>query len=201
MVEGSLLPPRLIINVKNLSAALCDLFNKSHFFNFLVYLRKIAKNLNIPIFAIDYRLAPKTKFPNNFEDVLASIFWIFQFVRDVLKTEIKEYILMGDSAGGSLCVSVCQWLIESDIDLLPSMLSLSYPALSCRYGLFFFDRFGGQTVNNAPVNTRLRIRCISPTLTRIWPTLQSSIFWTFTWKTRRFQISTRMFALFESTQK
>lgn len=97
-----------------------------------MYLRKIAKNLSIPVFAIDYRLAPKTKFPNNFEDVLASIFWIFQFIEDVLKTKVEQYILLGDSAGGNLCVSVCQWLIESGLERLPCMVSLSYPALSCR---------------------------------------------------------------------
>jgi acetyl esterase len=97
-----------------------------------VYLRKITKNLNIPIFAIDYRLAPKTQFPYNFEDTLTGIFWILQFIKDVFGTEVEQYILMGDSAGGSLCVSICQWLIESGIDQLPQMLSLSYPALSCR---------------------------------------------------------------------
>lgn len=98
----------------------------------LVYLRKITKNLNIPIFAIDYRLAPKTKFPFNFEDTLTALFWILQFVKDVLNTEVKEYILMGDSAGGNLSVCICQWLIECGIDRLPKMISLSYPALSCR---------------------------------------------------------------------
>ena len=97
-----------------------------------MYLRKIAKNLNIPVFAIDYRLAPKTKFPSNMEDTIAAIFWILQFVKDVLKTDVDQYILLGDSAGGTLCVSICQWLIESGIDRLPQMLSLSYPALSLR---------------------------------------------------------------------
>jgi acetyl esterase len=92
----------------------------------------MTKNINIPIFAIDYRLAPKTQFPSNFEDTLTSIFWIFQFIKDVIGVSVEEYILMGDSAGGNLCVSVCQWLIESNIDFLPKMVSLSYPALSCR---------------------------------------------------------------------
>lgn len=98
-----------------------------------MYLRKIAKNLGIPVFAVDYRLAPKTKFPLNLEDTLAAVFWVLQFVKDVLRTEVEEYILLGDSAGGTLCVSICQWLIESRIDRLPKMVSLCYPALSLRY--------------------------------------------------------------------
>jgi acetyl esterase/lipase len=94
------------------------------------YLRIMAKNLHIPIFAIDYRLAPKTQFPFNFEDTLTGIFWIFQFVKEVLGASVEEYILLGDSAGGNLCVSICQWLIESGIDFLPKMISLAYPVLS-----------------------------------------------------------------------
>ena len=85
--------------------------------------------MNIPVFAIDYRLAPKVQFPLNFEDCLTAVFWILQFVKDVLGITVESYILIGDSAGGNLCVNISHWLIECNIDLLPEMLSLSYPCL------------------------------------------------------------------------
>lgn len=96
------------------------------------YLRKISKNLNVPIFAVDYRLAPSIQFPKNIYDCIAGIFWVFQFVKDVLGGEVEEYILAGDSAGGNLAVAITQWLIESNISPLPIMLSLHYPVLSIR---------------------------------------------------------------------
>ena len=98
-----------------------------------MYLRKIANTLNIPIFAVDYRLAPQFKYPTGLMDIIASIFWVKQFVKQVLGVEVKEYILMGDSAGANLAVSACHWLIESGIPDLPCMISLAYPVLDMRY--------------------------------------------------------------------
>ena len=39
---------------------------------------------------------------------------------------------MADSAGATLAVNVCQWFIESKINYMPVMLSLSYPLLSIK---------------------------------------------------------------------
>ena len=98
----------------------------------IVYLRKIANTINIPVFAIDYRLAPQFKFPTGIQDVIVSVIWIKQFIKEVIGVTVKEYIFMGDSAGATLAVSACQWFIESNISHLPLMLSLSYPLLSMK---------------------------------------------------------------------
>ena len=88
--------------------------------------------IEFPVFAVDYRLAPEFKFPAGVYDVVASLLWIKQFVLDVLGVSIEEYVLMGDSAGANLAIAACQWLIESDIGFLPSMLSLAYPVTNIR---------------------------------------------------------------------
>jgi len=37
----------------------------------------MSKNLDFPIFSIDYRLAPTYKYPNSLEDCVTGLFWIF----------------------------------------------------------------------------------------------------------------------------
>lgn len=97
-----------------------------------IYLRKMAINLDKPIFSIDYRLVPFSTYPNTIYDCITGIFWIFQFVRDVLNTEIEEYVLFGDSAGGNLVIAVVHWLIENKIKKLPKLISLQYPLTNYR---------------------------------------------------------------------
>ena len=77
-------------------------------------------------------MAPLIQFPKNIYDCIAGVFWILQFVEDVLGGKVEEYILLGDSAGGNLAVSVSQWLVESNIEPLPKLISIQYPALSIR---------------------------------------------------------------------
>ena len=96
------------------------------------YLRKLANNLKIPIFAVDYRLSPKVKFPYLLYDCIAGVYWIFQFIRDVLGVEVEKYVLLGDSAGGNVAIVVAQWMIESNIEFMPSLISSCYGVLSGR---------------------------------------------------------------------
>ena len=95
-------------------------------------MRQIANRTDTPLFAIDYRLSPKNKFPELLYDCIAALFWIHQFVQRVIGTKIEKYIFIGDSAGGNLIVAVTQWLIESKIDGLPQLIATCYPVLSGR---------------------------------------------------------------------
>lgn len=93
----------------------------------------MANILGIPVFAIDYRLSPKVKFPDVLYDCVAGLLWIFQFVRDVLGGNVEKYVLVGDSAGGNACIAITKWMIESNIDFLPSLIVSAYAVLSGRY--------------------------------------------------------------------
>lgn len=95
----------------------------------------MAEVLKIPIFAIDYRLAPKTTFPNNIKDCVAGLFWIFQFIKETYNVEVENFVIMGDSSGGNFATSLVYWLIENK-KKLPCFLSLCYPCMRIRYNTF-----------------------------------------------------------------
>ena len=91
----------------------------------------MSNNLQTPIFAIDYRLAPDHKFPTGLEDCIAGLFWILHIVQKLFSQKVKKYILIGDSSGGNLVTALTFWLIENNLKL-PYFISLCYPALQLR---------------------------------------------------------------------
>jgi acetyl esterase/lipase len=79
------------------------------------YLIKWAKKLDIPIFSIDYRLAPEVKTPVLANDCINAYLWILYFVECVLGIQIKNLILTGDSAGGNITFVLTNWCIANGI--------------------------------------------------------------------------------------
>lgn len=90
------------------------------------YSRQLTKKLGIPIFSIDYGLAPQSPFPRGIEDCFSSVSFLLQFLQNFLKIEISSYFLMGDSSGGNFAFSTLQWLIESGLPK-PKKVLLIYP--------------------------------------------------------------------------
>ena len=99
------------------------------------YLRKWVKELDIPIFGINYSLAPEYRYPEGLNDIYQTYMWILTHAKDELNMDIKHIILYGDSAGANLIFSLNTLLIllkEYDIDLkekiiLPELLLPFYP--------------------------------------------------------------------------
>lgn len=89
------------------------------------YLRLWPKELKIPVFSIDYRLAPDAQYPHLFNDVIRSYIWILAFVYEVLRVNPKKIILSGDSAGGNLAASLTTWCVENNVRQ-PDHLILHY---------------------------------------------------------------------------
>lgn len=94
-----------------------------------IYLRKWSKKLNIPIFSVDYRLAPQTKFPFLLNDCIRGYVWVLTFLEEVLGCNVKKVIVAGDSAGGNLCFGVTNWCIENGFRK-PDLLHANYPNVS-----------------------------------------------------------------------
>ena len=69
----------------------------------------IAREMNIPVIAVDYRLAPEAPFPAAPEDSLAATRWVADN-QVQLKLKISGMIPCGDSAGGNLALVVGQVL-------------------------------------------------------------------------------------------
>lgn len=100
------------------------------------HLRKWAKELNIPIFGINYSLAPKYPYPEGLNDIYQAYMWIINHAREELNMSIKHIILSGDSAGGNLALAlnnllICMKEFEQEICkdiILPELLPVYYPA-------------------------------------------------------------------------
>jgi len=72
---------------------------------------EIAAELDMPVIAVDYRLAPEHPFPAAPDDCEAAARWIAASSA-TLGREITGLIPMGDSAGGNLAIVVTQALVE-----------------------------------------------------------------------------------------
>ena len=99
------------------------------------YLRKWVKEIDIPIFGINYSLAPKYRYPEGVNDIYQAYMWILTHAKDELNMDIKHIILYGDSAGANMIFSLNTLLIvlkEYDTNLkekiiLPELLLPFYP--------------------------------------------------------------------------
>jgi hormone-sensitive lipase len=96
------------------------------------YLVKWAKELEVPIFSIDYRLAPEVQYPNQLDDSINGYLWILFFVELVLKVKIKNLILTGDSAGGNLGYALINWCIVNGIRK-PDFFFAHYPVVNFNF--------------------------------------------------------------------
>lgn len=97
--------------------------SKSH----LSYQIPWAKELKVPIFSIDYRLAPEVQYPFMLNDVINAYLWIIYFIETILKIKINNQILTGDSAGGTLSLALVNWCIVNNIRK-PDFVFPHYPA-------------------------------------------------------------------------
>ncbi len=78
-------------------------------------LRKIAKNGNFVIIAVDYQKAPEHAYPAPLDDCYATLKWVIENAKD-LGVDLAAIGVGGDSAGGNLASSVA--LKASDEQLI-----------------------------------------------------------------------------------
>ena len=87
----------------------------------------VAIELDLPVVAVDYRLAPEFPFPAAFEDSLAAARWVASGPAEVGRTPTGLF-LAGDSAGGNLCAVVSAALRDEPADVPIVGQWLLYPA-------------------------------------------------------------------------
>lgn len=88
-----------------------------------------ANSLGIPVFAVEYRLAPEFKFPVGLNDSWQAFRWIVDNLEVAFGIRTKKVILTGDSAGGNIVISICLKAIECGVKL-PDAVFTSYPCVN-----------------------------------------------------------------------
>jgi len=87
----------------------------------------VAIALDLPVVAVDYRLAPEFPFPAAFEDSVAAARWIAEGA-EALGREPTSLFLSGDSAGGNLAAAVSAALRDQPAAVPVAGQWLIYPA-------------------------------------------------------------------------
>lgn len=88
-------------------------------------------NTGVPMFSIDYRLAPENTFPVPLEDCWAALVWLQSHAKE-LKIDVNRIAIMGESAGGGLAAGLT--LLARDRGFSPPIAKqiLVYPMLDDR---------------------------------------------------------------------
>ncbi|KAG5340918.1 Monoterpene epsilon-lactone hydrolase [Termitomyces sp. T112] len=81
----------------------------------------LSKYTNARVFALDYRLAPESRFPGPLHDVVSGY---FRLVED-LRIPPENLLLAGDSAGGGLCLALLMYLRDHDYALPAGTILMS----------------------------------------------------------------------------
>jgi acetyl esterase/lipase len=87
----------------------------------------VATELDLPVVAVDYRLAPEHPFPAALEDSIAAARWIASNPQE-LGREATSLFLSGDSAGGNLAAVVSAALRDEPAAVSVAGQWLIYPA-------------------------------------------------------------------------
>ena len=66
---------------------------------------EIARQMDLPVVAVDYRLAPEHPFPAGIEDSIAAARWLAESP-DALERQVTGLVPFGDSAGGNFAIVV-----------------------------------------------------------------------------------------------
>lgn len=93
------------------------------------YSRRYANELNIPVFSIDYRLAPEHPYPAALNDVWQAYYWIVNNCITQFGIKPEKIIVTGDSAGGNLTCALVMLAIEKHFRV-PDFILPAYPALN-----------------------------------------------------------------------
>ena len=93
------------------------------------YCAEIARQLDLPVISIDYRLAPEHPFPAPTDDCEAATRWIATSPAE-LGYDVTGLIPSGDSAGGNLAIVTTMALRDNPADVPVILQHPIYPAVS-----------------------------------------------------------------------
>ena len=125
------------------------------------YIRKIVDKTGVATISVDYRFSPEYPFPSALDDVYQVYTWLLENGENDLNLRIKNIILLGDSAGGNLILSLVYILLIKGMRL-PNLIILAYPAvkmniipLSLSYLNIVYDPLLNYNLSNFCINSYL----------------------------------------------
>jgi acetyl esterase len=95
--------------------------------------RRLANAAGYAVLAVDYRLAPESKFPAALEDAIAATNWVFDNATK-LNVDPRHVAVGGDSAGANLAAVVTHIARDAGEPLIRFQL-LIYPVVDLYFGL------------------------------------------------------------------
>ena len=102
---------------------------------------EIARLLDMPVVAVDYRLAPEHPWPAGVEDAIAAARWVAESP-EALGREATGLVLAGDSAGGNFAI-VASLALRDEPAAVPVLAQWPiYPAADPAQGYPSFTDFG-----------------------------------------------------------
>lgn len=101
---------------------------------------EIARVLDLPVIAVDYRLAPESPWPAAPEDCIAAARWVAESPA-ALGIEVSGLVLAGDSAGGNLAIVTAMALREEPTAVPVIAQWPIYPAAAPHGRFESFDLF------------------------------------------------------------
>src|SRR5436853_2340272 len=102
---------------------------------------EIARQLDLPLLAVDYRLAPEHPWPAGIEDAISAAYWAAQSPKK-LERQVNGLVVCGDSAGGNFAIIVTLALRDTPAKAPVLALWAIYPAADPGKGYPSFEDFG-----------------------------------------------------------
>ena len=93
--------------------------------------RRVARDTESIVLAVDYRLAPFYKYPTALEDCYDALLWAIDNIASSIDLKV---IVMGDSAGGNLAAAVCLKARDEGHQFISQQVLL-YPVVSGKLDL------------------------------------------------------------------
>jgi len=100
--------------------------------------KQITINANVAVIFVNYTPAPEAKFPTQINEIIQATSYVYQNANN-LNIDPNKLIVMGDSVGGNMAISIC--LLSKQNNIKIKQLILAYPVTSILMNTQSYEQF------------------------------------------------------------